>query len=286
MIKKASELVKKMLVDRDTFVEMYEAQIQKLQAAGAPDWHIKDLQAQIYGGNCPECGMSYQRQEVKNPIADYYWYKPQCTCIDDKFSETEKQQRRERLLLNAKIPKKYWEASFGSWDYSVAEKTTTAMRKVLELHESGDLWEKNGLVLFGGVGTGKTHIGVAVIKKVLATKDVLFISTADIISKFLHDDEAEDIKHREVLMLDDFDKLASQNEWVKERIFSLIDSFIREDKFIVITANYETLVEIDDKMGLAVSSRLIGGCHIIELPGDDYRLVQLRRQNEKTEDRT
>lgn len=274
MIKKASEILRESMYTRDRFVKMFEAQIERLKAVGAPEWDIQDIKCQVYGGNCKECGTSYEREDVKNPVADYYFYNPGCDCAQSKRSEDEKQQARERLLSAAGVPKRFWGVTFSGWDYSVNERTTAAMRQVLEKHESGDLWEKSGLFLYGEVGTGKTHVGICVIKKIMARKRVQFIPTADIISRLLKDDEAEEIKTADAIMLDDFDKLSSQNDWVKERIFSLIDGFIREEKFFVITANYKDLSEFDDKVGMAVSSRIVGNCVVVQFAGSDYRMRQ------------
>jgi DNA replication protein DnaC len=278
MIRKASEVLSESIYTREKFVQMFKAQIERLKEIGAPDWDIQDIERQMNGGNCIECGIEYEKVGVKNPIADYYYYKPGCDCAQSKRSEDERRQARERLLLSAGVPKKYWSVTFSSWDYSVDERTTAAMRQVLEKHESGELWERSGLFLYGEVGTGKTHVGVCVIKKIMARKRVLFIPTADIISRFLKDDEAEEIKTADAIMLDDFDKLASQNEWVKERIFSLIDGFIRDEKFFVITANYGDVAEFDDKVGMAVSSRIFGNCVTVKLPGKDYRMTKKARE--------
>ena len=274
-------------MDQTRYEEYIKAEISQLTIANAPDWEIESLRREMKGGDCPECGEGYREVRSKNQFSDFRYYEPVCECLERRRGDHAVEESREKKLNAANIPAQYRKAKFDNWDYSVDEGTNESMRRVYEISRSEDFEGKNGVVMFGEVGTGKTHLSCALAQHMIFErhKTVKFIPMADIVGHFIRSNErnVRDIPMGayECVVLDDMDKAVLQNEWVKERIFSLIDGIFRDERFVIGTMNAKSLTEIDAKFDLALSSRIFGNCHMVEFKGKDYRKYRRIREAQK-----
>ncbi len=151
-----------------------------------------------------------------------------------------------------------------------------------------------GILLYGGVGTGKTHRMLQVISAYLEEqyqKDVelfgvrkvsqeqirrIFQSVPDVLRQIKNEfdnNEAPKIVERlmktPILFLDDLGA-EKASEWVKEQLYIVINERYNWNKPVMITSNLE-LKEIAQHYGDRFASRLYEMCEVIKLSGSDRR---------------
>lgn len=140
---------------------------------------------------------------------------------------------------------------------------------------------RKGLFLHGGVGTGKTFIAYAIARYLYEEKKikVKFENSLDILeeikrcalnkSEFWAINELSNFKG--LIVLDDLG-CEKSSEWVQQTLYSLINKRYISKIPIVITSNYN-LTELAERIGERTVSRIVEMCNVIELTGDDRRLM-------------
>jgi DNA replication protein DnaC len=137
-----------------------------------------------------------------------------------------------------------------------------------------------GLYFCGGVGTGKTHLAVAVMNELIRRKRTpsLFVTVPELLDNLREtynkpgrnlDEWMDAVQNAEFLVLDD---LGSERptEWVRERIFVIVNHRYREALPTVFTSNIGPK-DLAAQLGERTASRIIAMCDWIALEGDDYR---------------
>ncbi len=145
--------------------------------------------------------------------------------------------------------------------------------------------EGRGLYFCGGVGTGKTHLAVAVMNDLIRRERVpsLFVTVPELLDNLrgAYNDPAKDldewmeaVKNADLLILDD---LGSEKPtlWVQERLFVIINHRYRETLPTLITSNTGPK-DLPAQLGERTASRIFSMCTGVELEGDDYRETQAR----------
>lgn len=141
--------------------------------------------------------------------------------------------------------------------------------------------KKENLILYGAVGTGKTHLGIALgVQAINQGKKAVFYRVHDLI----HQLEAQDgkkaekihkkIKMADVLILDEWGYLPLHQEGA--RILFDIVSSCYETKSIIITTNIEfgrwKGFLFDEKLTAAIVDRLVHHSHMLIFTGESYRM--------------
>ena len=152
--------------------------------------------------------------------------------------------------------------------------------------------EKNGLVLMGSVGTGKTHLASAIANQLLETGTaVICMTMIDLLSRIrqTYDKRNPDIYTESsildtyvnvpLLIIDDMGK-EQATEWASQTIFSIINARYEKELPVIITTNYP-LNELVKRMtpknatdGLtaqATLDRLHETCSVLILDGKSMR---------------
>jgi len=146
-------------------------------------------------------------------------------------------------------------------------------------------WEDNreagkGLYFCGSVGAGKTHLAVAVMNELIQRKRVpsLFVTVPELLDNLrgAYNDPGRDldewmaaVKNADFLVLDDLGSERS-TEWVKERIFVIVNHRYREALPTIFTSNIGP-EDLPAQLGDRTASRIIAMCEGVELIGADYR---------------
>lgn len=155
----------------------------------------------------------------------------------------------------------------------------------LQLHniESLSFLErKENLILYGAVGTGKTHLSVALgVKAINQGKKAVFYRVHDLINQL----ESEDMKkvakvHKKInqadlLILDEWGYLPLHQEGAR-LLFGIISSCY-ETKSVIITTNIEfgrwKGFLFDEKLTAAIVDRLVHHSHMLIFTGKSYRMM-------------
>ncbi len=206
------------------------------------------------------------------------------------------QDRAERLLRSARIPRRYDHCSLESFEThhpSHAAACDVAAGWVAR-------WPlvEHGLLFLGQPGTGKTHIAVGIARAVACTKGgrVLFYEQRDLLKEIQATFDAgssrteSDILRRildcEVLVLDDLGA-GRTTAWARDVMHDLIGQRYNDRAPLILTSNLATGEDdggeprrsrdpmegltLRDRLGDPLMSRLYEMCRIVVLEGGDYR---------------
>ncbi len=272
----ASEALPSLFIDQEWFDNRMQLSLDKCYEQNIPQTETDLLLLEWKGGKCPECQVEFEKVEEKSIITGYVWYRAKCECLLNVTGEHEKIRHRELKMEISGIPATLRKCRFKEWDYSIKEPTNEAFRSVFDIVKKKE-YIKSGIILYGSVGTGKTHCAISLMWE--ASENLInmkYINMSDITSRFINKQAGIDLvdylkRNYDLIMFDDIDKITTQGEWVRERIFSLFNNLINEQKIILATTNFQKGSDFVDKFGQAITSRLISYCNIIEFTGDDYR---------------
>jgi DNA replication protein DnaC len=264
----------------------------KESSSGGPALRLDD---QI----CPHCGRELEAEFFNFPpgLQRKYqktgeWYYHPCTPECEKKNEqrewelTRRDARVASLRERSGLSKRMRGYTLGNFRV-IASDAARARMKVDEYLEN---WEENreagrGLYFCGGVGTGKTHLAVAVMNELIRKKRVpsLFVTVPELLDNLREtynkpgrnlDEWMDAVQNADFLVLDD---LGSERttEWVRERIFVIVNHRYREALPTVFTSNIG-LKDLAEQLGERTASRIIAMCEGIQFEGDDYRQTAAR----------
>jgi DNA replication protein DnaC len=244
---------------------------------------------------CPHCGRELQAEWVEFPPAlqrkyakQGEWYYHTCTPECEKKNDQREWEHMRRdarvatLRNRSGLSKRMRGYSFANFKPYFSPSAARAAEKVENYLKS---WEENrefgkGLYFCGGVGTGKTHLAVAVMNELMQRKRVpsLFVTVPEFLDNLREaymipgrdlDEWMDTVKNADLLVLDD---LGSERptEWVRERLFVIVNHRYREALPTLFTSNIGPR-DLATQLGERTASRIIAMCDWISLEGDDYR---------------
>lgn len=178
--------------------------------------------------------------------ADYEFIKP----IYDKPVVIQKDKSQTYGV--AGIPKRYYDMSFEYLKQhgTFPKENKEAYRIVNEYRQNleQNLNTGKGLILRGPAGTGKTSIGVCLLKEALAIgKGCLMISMPNLLDNMLTLSKGDSValmsyeqklRNIPLLLLDDFGAEYSKSEWVAAKVESIIIDRYNRMRPIILTTNY------------------------------------------------
>lgn len=192
--------------------------------------------------------------------------------------------RKARLLNRAGFPVF---KSFDDYDFSEIRFPPSLSRA--ELLQEDFIPEKKNLVLYGGVGTGKTHmaiaLGIAACEKGLSVR---FYTVTELVLKLTESYKAgtlerlvRDLKQLDLLILDEWGYVPVDREGSQLLFRVIADSY--ESKSLILTTNLEFSkwggIFTDEQMAAAMIDRLVHHGHLLLFEAKSYRMTHaLMRQ--------
>ena len=205
-----------------------------------------------------------------------------CRCDEErrKREEEEERQRRERMYIASLKANGIQEQYFYSWTFANAEPTgdiRMAQRYVSQWEKAKE--QNLGLILWGGVGTGKTYIAACIANALIEQKvPVLMTNFSKVLNQMgaMYSEDRykyiSDFSKFPLLIIDDLG-VERSTEYVREQIFAIIDERYKANLPLIVTTNL-TIDELSSPKDVAdarIYSRLLEMCAPIQIRGSDRR---------------
>jgi len=237
---------------------------------------------------CPECndtGWVVDQKEGKRLAR-------RCACFAARKART--------LLDQARIPRRYQNCTLANFE--VHNESHGDALKIARQFVKNYPVQDIGLLFLGPCGVGKTHLAVAILRELMASKKAacLFYDFRDLIwgiqNTFSADSDISGsevlapVFESQVLVLDELGAKRS-SAWVEETIFYIINHRYNNKRLTIFTSNYLDTEEDEDKrqpmfrdkgpasqeeslvsrIGVRLRSRIYEMCKVVEMTGPDYR---------------
>jgi len=199
--------------------------------------------------------------------------------------------RSERILRGAGIPRRYEECSLDNFDV-LKPALAPALAWAQEWFER---WPSNvdvGLLFVGPPGTGKTHLGVGLLRALALRKGakIFFAEQRELLKDLQstfdggaarnESDVLAPVLEAEVLLLDDLGA-GRTTAWAQDVMHDVLAHRYNRKLPTLMTTNRATgdddatasseLPTLRDRLGDALMSRIYEMCHVIPVNGEDYR---------------
>ena len=197
------------------------------------------------------------------------------------------QESQSRLFEGARLPRRYTDCSLANY-YPAPDSPTQlqAFHYARKLANEYPAVER-GLLLMGSVGTGKTHLSVAILRELIKKGVACLFYEFGALLKEIQDSynpvaQTSELKvlrsvyEAEVLVLDELGAV-KPTDWVRDTVGQIINTRYNDKRLTILTTNYldarcypaaETL---EDRIGVRLRSRLYEMCRTIVVEGEDYR---------------
>ena len=224
---------------------------------------------------CPQCGGSGWRQANRDGISAV----ERCQCVSTA--------RAGRLLEVANIPPLFRQATFDNFTtqpenpvtHRILQPAVTIAASYAREYPYGT--KKQGLMFIGDPGTGKTHLAVAVMKRLIARGfECVFFDYQNLLERIRSSyDQASGAAQREayqtaldceVLVLDDLGA-HRVTDWVEDTVTSLITYRYNQNKPLITTTNLRDSEAGDASMSTGVAGELANRYYLTERVGSRAR---------------
>lgn len=252
---------------------------------------------------CKRCGKPYKinnlifLKALPAEMQEKLRYIPDCDCLEkEKQAEYDRMERqRQQDCIKGKlktfrdisiIDEKFLRSTFENADMSTS---VMALSKRYAENFVSKGHAPVGLFFHGNVGTGKTFASACISNALTkANKTVMVLSVGLYINKIQREwadaenDVLKYVKECDLLVIDDLG-VEKISEFVKDKVFMLIDTRYRTGKPVIVTTNLvltnsgltdeqiKAKLSIESRFGSRVSDRLAEMCQVCAVTGKSRR---------------
>lgn len=171
--------------------------------------------------------------------------------------ECRRTNRKATLLKAARIPTRFQARSLENY-YPKNESQSFAHNYAKSLVDHYPGVDK-GLLLMGGVGVGKTHLVIAIMRALIEKKGVpcLFYESGSLLKAIQESYSAVSqtsemrvlapVFETEVLVLDELGAIVP-TDWVRDTLYQIINTRYNNNKLTIFTTNYRDVVLVEDEV--------------------------------------
>ena len=223
------------------------------------------------------CGVCGEPKETKDPVPVIGRRMP-VTCLCKKAEEQRKEERIKQQNHDTLRCECFDSPKQRRMTFDADDRRNGEMSKICRNYaERFGAMNRKGLVLYGGVGTGKTFLGCcianALIDRGIACRYTSFAAQAS---------EREDLTQYGFVVLDDFGA-ERDTSYMGEVVYNTIDTLYRFDIPFLLTTNMssEELKKASDTHMQRILSRLYECCTFHKVDGQDRRREALIRDTQR-----
>jgi DNA replication protein DnaC len=190
-----------------------------------------------------------------------------------------KPERRKRLLAAARIPRRYSECSFENFKCPPGSPQDRALILAQSFVNQFPAVDR-GVLFMGPAGVGKTHLAVAIIKKltekgfgsVFCEFGALLKQIQDSYNPISRSSELTvlaPVYESDVIVLDELGA-SIPTDWVRDTMYQIINKRYNDNKLTIFTTNYRDK-DLEERITYRLRSRLYEMCTNVVIDGEDYR---------------
>lgn len=217
--------------------------------------------------------------------------RPYCLCKCEVKKREAEEEERKRIEFENKVKRLrmvgFCESNMQNWTFAnddlANERITKAMQKYVD--SFADLRKQGkGLLLYGGVGTGKTYAACEVANALIDKGyPVLVTNFARVINQlqgtFDKQEYIDDFNRYSLLIIDDLG-IERDTSFAREQVYNVIDARYRSGLPMIITTNLsiDKIKNPDDIENKRIYDRVLQMCFPIEISGQSRRRKAVREE--------
>lgn len=235
----------------------------------------------LFCGNCRT-----PRQKTINLCGDETKVTVLCKCREEENERgvAEREAQEHKVRVDARRVNALPDKGMRNWTFENDDKTNSklsyAMQKYCD-NFSKFKEDGKGLMLYGGLGTGKSFFAACIVNRLVEQYKAKFITTSFLATlKFdSREDFIKEVERADIVVLDDIGAERG-TEYMQELIFSIIDVRTRNGLPLIVTTNLapDQINKSNDFTTQRIFDRIIGSCHPIACVGKSRRRQNAGRE--------
>lgn len=202
-----------------------------------------------------------------------------CTCRSEARDKREQEEKdRDRMtLIASRRSDALLDREMYKWTFRSDDKSNLGLSEAMQRYcDNFEVFKKTGkgILLFGGLGTGKSYYAACIVNELVEKYSARFISTSYLATIGFNDRKyfMREIDQVDLVVLDDIGAERG-TEYMQELIFSIVDSRSRNKNPIVVTTNLDMsqMCKATDLGTKRIFDRILGMCHPILVAGKSRR---------------